>query len=367
MNFRREYDSNLPPKSNKDKPAQSQSPLHKKRFYKFIDSASRKAEQSVQHYRLAERFAKDPPKEKKEEFKVEIDKRYQRSAVNEQYRFPVQSASSISEPESLSDDSVESLERLAAAVKYDLNSQNLRRFAKLQYKKEAELLERSSDGKVRLQSSIRAIRNTVNRKSTNQDSSPLANELELVDGQGENGDRRLNQAILGDSVEKSESKRGNNMFYIDQSRMNSEETPTTNDTVFSTSIKNFVGSSNANTKNSFRKKSDLVTDLVERYSTYDNTFSQNNAYHSRPISELQRLKPNSQKQLTISTKELNIPLHKPGLSSVRGSSRALTSVSKTTTQTRFFAGKVPLKKPTTIEARHSPNAFSHEWRQDTNK
>ena len=115
--------------SPKPKPAQSQSPLHKKKIYKFVnENANVKVEKSMQEPQLFERFQKEPPKDKKEDFKCEIDRRFQKSLINQTYKFPKTDISS----DSFSDTSRDSIDRLRATCLYDLHSQNLRQYAQQQ-------------------------------------------------------------------------------------------------------------------------------------------------------------------------------------------------------------------------------------------
>lgn len=115
--------------SPQQKPAHSQSPLQKKKFYKFVnDNANSRAEKSMQEQEIHDRFLKEPPKEKKEEFKIEIERRFQKSTGNHTYRLARADISS----ESISQSSNDSLERLKATCVYDLHSQNLRFYAKQQ-------------------------------------------------------------------------------------------------------------------------------------------------------------------------------------------------------------------------------------------
>lgn len=115
--------------ASKPKPSQSQSPLHKKKIFKFVnDNANSKNERSMQEQTVQDRFIKEPPKETKPDFRVEIERRFNRAITNQEYRFPLHDASS----DSLSESSQESLNRLDHICTYDLHSQNLRFFAKQQ-------------------------------------------------------------------------------------------------------------------------------------------------------------------------------------------------------------------------------------------
>lgn len=115
--------------SPKQKLAHSQSPLHKKKFYKFVnDTANNKVEKSMHEQAIHEKVLKEPPREKKEDFKSEIERRFARSLINSQYHFPRAEISS----DELSQSSQDSLDRLAEICIYDLGTQNLRLFAKKQ-------------------------------------------------------------------------------------------------------------------------------------------------------------------------------------------------------------------------------------------
>ena len=109
---------------------QSQSP---QRYYEFlVQNTNRQADKSVQLQRSSEQTPDDFHTEKKEEFKMEIERRFRKAAENPPFRMPRYDDSTLSSEELLSDSSVESLERLSHSVKYDLNSQNLRMYAKLE-------------------------------------------------------------------------------------------------------------------------------------------------------------------------------------------------------------------------------------------
>ena len=122
----------------KPKVAQSQSPLNKKRIYKFVqDSTNSKAEKSMQAQLHPAKPSVQSKSAEKTDFKIEIERRFQMAHATTNYRFPTADEPSSEDLSSSSrTSSQDSLERLKTTTTYDLHSQNLRYFAKLQKRKQ---------------------------------------------------------------------------------------------------------------------------------------------------------------------------------------------------------------------------------------
>jgi hypothetical protein len=187
--------------------------LQKTQYYKFLtENSSHKIQKTLKENRISvEKTFQEPQTDKQEEFKREIELRFQRSAMNPGYKFPLR-IDNIN-TDSQNESSTDSLEQLSIAIRYDLHSQNLRSYAKLQdfpsmiHLKKAllgesnKLLEKPKPAVLTLQSPVGFELNH-----------PLKHDLDI-------------QSITKDRV-KTE-------FYNDQSNLTSRETITTNDTAFS--------------------------------------------------------------------------------------------------------------------------------------
>ena len=216
--------------SSKGKPCQSQSPLHKKQYYKFLtDNSNHQGEQTLREHRIiTDEAEKETQLDKQEEFKREIELRFRRSAANPSYQFP--RCVDTTDTESQNDSSTDSLEKLSHAIKYDLHSQNLRSYAK-----------------PRVTSSVRDLRNISKAqpmKSLKEASSVSAasikfnmyKPLETLNNQIlEKEDVRNTKidTIPTLDIQCNAVERVKTECYHDQSYFTSRETITTNDTAFS--------------------------------------------------------------------------------------------------------------------------------------
>ena len=120
----RESARNLKQNSFQPKPIQSQSPPHKK-LLKRIEG-TQKENQAKFEYSLQDTFTKPEVKEEVQDFKVEIERRYQKVVANTDYTFPrnfMQNEDSNVLDESQGNLSMDSLKHVTV---YDLSSQNKR-------------------------------------------------------------------------------------------------------------------------------------------------------------------------------------------------------------------------------------------------
>lgn len=327
MNFRNSYLTSLS-STQKNKPAQSQSPLQKKKYYKFVnESSNQQGEYSMQDQRLTERFAKEPPKEKKEEFKREIERRFERSTVNPGYKFPRYSSESYSEQ--LSDSSIESLQRLNGSIKYDLHCQNLRYFAKTQgqFLNEEYGKHSSTDGAKRTKT-----------KQISQNLIPVALTAKQSEISSSITIHGIENELSSDILRRKIADKMKADMYSEQSNGSSEMTPATNDTAFSTFNKatsnvfspsaKAANSGDINLSNGRVNIQSAVQQLAPMYRPKTNK-AQASVYHSRPTA--------------LSTRELVMPQHPSSARNIYlvHSRQPIGTVgsSKRSTQNGFFSSK----------------------------
>ena len=205
------------PTSTKGKPSQSQSPLQKTQYYKFItENSHHQAQQTLKESRIiVEKTVKEPHIEKQEEFKREIERRFHRSIMNPSYKFP-RHIDHLN-TDSLNDSSTDSLEQLSTATKYDLHSQNLRSYAKSQDVPTMTDPKKTILGKSEklIQQSEPTIMMTLQIPTYFDLCQPLKTVNNHFDTQ-----------LMATERVKTE-------FYNDQSNITSRETIATNDTAFS--------------------------------------------------------------------------------------------------------------------------------------
>lgn len=113
----RPYLANL--KSPKNKNTHSQSPLYKKKLFKFVNQNFNPQEQSMNIISKNEHPQQPVQAPKVNDFKAEIERRYQKSQGNKEYVFPRRASY-----ESGSDDSIASMKNVA---QYDLHAQNFKK------------------------------------------------------------------------------------------------------------------------------------------------------------------------------------------------------------------------------------------------
>lgn len=106
-------------KSPKNKNTHSQSPLYKKKLFKFVNQNFNPQEQSMNIISKNDQAQQPVTSPKVADFKLEIERRYQKSVGNKEYVFPRRASY-----ESGSDDSIASLRNVA---QYDLHAQNFKK------------------------------------------------------------------------------------------------------------------------------------------------------------------------------------------------------------------------------------------------
>ena len=353
--------------SPKPKPAQSQSPLHKKKFYKFVnDNANAKAEKSMQEQQLLSAFNKEPPKEKKEEFKVEIDRRFQKSLINHSYKFPRTEISS----DSLSNDSRDSMDRLRATCNYDLHGQNLRHYAKQQRNSQksaslghqsglraptgnqpakGNMTERTADKNAKKAHSNEPIKNIIQQTIHTEGSETQNKILELLEKNFENASKA--SSVTTKVSDTSDKKQDQKAAQRDTSSNLNQEDQQENNNLGSSSKQKLSSGSSPKQINFSLNVHVSNTKVFETKNVYNiNNIKNVNHFHSIQDS----------KAMSKSTKDLSSGLQtsrspkfnmqSPPSGKKSGMSSAATTVTTMTTQGSTKTVKVPLENAGSLTA-----------------
>ena len=307
------------------KPTQSQSPLHKKQYYKFVtDNSKPQVDQTMQHQKSRQPSANDEAvqKDKKEEFKKEIERRFAKSTVGSTYQFP-RRKSDLSD--TMSDGSADSLMRLTDTVKYDLHSQNLRHYAKSQAT--LSIKDPKISGNQKPTKPAHPLKEIANAQSAIKKKIAHNQIFQTFDNRHSNQSEESLHRAFKDTFSEQKQKpveKAKIDLYYDQNTLRREETPATNDTAFSTLNKINPGGSSNNLPKSFLQSNKLNT--VQQLAPH------------QLLTSLNKRRTLDSKQ--GSTKDL---LVLPQSFSTRNSNltnrNSTTTSMRTTAQTNFFSSK----------------------------
>lgn len=362
------------PTSSKAKPTQSQSPLHKKQYYKFFnENSNRQTDQTFHGQRVIEQPVFERPPEKKEEFKREIERRFLKSTVNPTFRFPrhIDDDDDHDSTDALSESSVESLERLSHTVKYDLHSQNLRTYAKSQATLEFEDRKKAAFEKANKSTQqLKVI--TLNQE--NHDKMDQYKHYHTYDNRISDKvyvPTTKSDAEMAAVLQKKAAEKMKADLHYDLSSTTSRETQMTNDTAFSTLNKatssgffnypHYITNQTTTTTSS-----STVNHFTPTYNTRTTTTK------NRVISDLRQSTPKEIKLNNVSSATRNLTTSS---STIR---QATTTTGNRATQMSYFPSKnltnassasarIAFKKTAAAGFRPSSNPYGTQNNTEINK
>ena len=359
MTTRNPYFSKLPTTS-KAKPTQSQSPLHKKQYYKFFaENSNRQTDQTFHAQRVVEQIVPEPPVENKEDFKKEIERRFQRSTINPTFRLPKYENDVDDDDDdisdSLSENSIESLERLSHLTKYDLHSQNLRHYASSQANLAVSDYRKASAEKIRKiaqQSRVNTLNNENNEKPEHYRPYSTYDHRKVENNYSMNTKSDVEVASV--MVKKTADKAKGDLNY-EYSTATSRETPMTNDTAFSTL--------NKATPNGLFNYSQFEFNQISLNGNTGNQFTptynaRTAATKNRLVSDLRQYTPKETKIVnqTLSTRNITSTGRLGGAVGNRGTQVSFYP-SKNSTSTASASARIAFKKTAAAGFRSSNNQY----------